>query len=250
MGIRLLIAEGDPLLAEQVSAALSSCCETVGFAADGEQAVGLLDALQPDLLLADLMLRKRDGLDVLRYASMLPSAPLLMATGLFLSDYAASMLSHYGVQYFIQKPYAPAAAAARVAELLGSGQAPSSVRCCADPEQTVSAFLSELGVPVYCIGYRYLCEAVIACIRDRDLVNAVTKELYPQVAAVFRTEPAHVECAIRRAIEAAWNTGDQAQFRRLLGPSRSRPANSAFIAAVSELLRRRLAFPSRLAGSL
>ena len=108
-------------------------------------------------------------------------------------------------------------------------------------EQAVTEILREIGVPAAVKGFRYLREAIIIAINDMDVLDAVTKVLYPQVAKTFQTTPAIVERAIRHAIEVAHKRWDLDVKRKYFGnsirTSTGRPTSSEFIAAVADCIR-------------
>lgn len=96
------------------------------------------------------------------------------------------------------------------------------------------------GVPAHIKGYQYLREAIILTINDMDIINAVTKVLYPEVAKKFGTTPSRVERAIRHAIEVAWDRGDIEVLQKFFGYTvsniKGKPTNSEFIAMIADCL--------------
>ena len=105
----------------------------------------------------------------------------------------------------------------------------------------VTEILHEIGVPAHIKGYQYLREAIIIAVGDMDVINAITKVLYSQVAKTFQTTPSRVERAIRHAIEVAWDRGDLDTLQRFFGytisNTKGKPTNSEFIALVADKLR-------------
>ena len=108
-------------------------------------------------------------------------------------------------------------------------------------EADVTAIIHEVGVPAHIKGYQYVREAIIMAVQDMDVINAVTKVLYPEVAKRFHTTPSRVERAIRHAIEVAWDRGDletlQGYFGYTVNSSKGKPTNSEFIAMIADRLR-------------
>ena len=104
----------------------------------------------------------------------------------------------------------------------------------------MTAIIHEIGVPAHIKGYQYLREAIILTINDMDMINAVTKALYPEVARKFGTTPSRVERAIRHAIEVAWDRGDletlQKYFGYTVSNAKGKPTNSEFIAMIADRL--------------
>ena len=104
----------------------------------------------------------------------------------------------------------------------------------------VTSVIHEIGVPAHIKGYQYLREAIMITVRDMDVINAVTKILYPEVAKRFATTPSRVERAIRHAIEVAWDRGDletlQKYFGYTVSNAKGKPTNSEFIAMIADRL--------------
>ncbi|MBQ4542998.1 MAG: sporulation initiation factor Spo0A C-terminal domain-containing protein, partial [Clostridia bacterium] len=96
-------------------------------------------------------------------------------------------------------------------------------------------------VPAHIKGYQYLRESILMVLNDRDLLNGITKQLYPSVAKKYNTSSSRVERAIRHAIEVAWNRGDTDTLNGIFGftinQAKGKPTNSEFIAMISDNLR-------------
>lgn len=110
-----------------------------------------------------------------------------------------------------------------------------------DLEVQVTEILHQIGVPAHIKGYHYLRDSIIMAVRTPDIINAVTKQLYPGVAKDYSTTPSRVERAIRHAIEVAWDRGDvdilNSYFGYTIHNTRGKPTNSEFIAMISDRLR-------------
>lgn len=111
-------------------------------------------------------------------------------------------------------------------------------------ERLVTSIIHEVGVPAHIKGYQYVREAIILAVQDMDVINAITKVLYPQVAKTFATTPSRVERAIRHAIEVAWDRGDLETLQRFFGytvsNTKGKPTNSEFIALIADKLQLQL----------
>ena len=107
-----------------------------------------------------------------------------------------------------------------------------------DLEILVTQVIHQIGVPAHIKGYQYLREAIIMTVEDMDVINAVTKVLYPEVAQKFNTTASRVERAIRHAIEVAWDRGDletlQKYFGYTVSNAKGKPTNSEFIAMIAD----------------
>ena len=218
----------------------------VGTACDGEQAMQLLEERKPDILVLDLMLAKKDGLSILKSMAGWERRPAVVATSGFMTDYVASAAAGLGVAYLILKPCDMEALVDRLEELrFDTGR---SIPIRRAPGQSIEALVTgiihEIGVPAHIKGYQYLREAIIIAVGDMDVINAITKVLYPQVAKTFQTTPSRVERAIRHAIEVAWDRGDLDTLQRFFGytvsNTKGKPTNSEFIALIADKLQLQL----------
>ena len=227
--------------------------EVVGTASDGVEALSLLAELKPDLLLMDLVLPKLDGLELLRRLPETGARCSIIVLSGFVNNQVIRDCSNRGVDYFMPKPCDTSALLGRIRQLRGSvdvGSVPSSGVDCrqqsvarrqdADLEAVVTDIIHEIGVPAHIKGYQYLREAIILTIKDMDMINAVTKVLYPEVAKKFNTTPSRVERAIRHAIEVAWDRGDIETLQKFFGYTvsniKGKPTNSEFIAMIADCL--------------
>ena len=108
-------------------------------------------------------------------------------------------------------------------------------------EALVTNIIHEVGVPAHIKGYQYLREAIMMVIKDTDVINQITKQLYPEIADKYHTTPSRVERAIRHAIEVAWGRGEQSAVENIFGytvsAAKGKPTNSEFIAMISDKLR-------------
>ena len=221
--------------------------QILGTANDGEQAIRMITERKPDVLVLDLMLSKRDGISVLKAIAGMERRPVILATSGFVTDYVASTAANLGARYLMLKPCDTAAVVERLEEIRGgeSLRYPSTRR----PDKTsiesmVTNIIHEIGVPAHIKGYQYLREAIIIAVNDMDVINAITKVLYPQVAKTFGTTPSRVERAIRHAIEVAWDRGDLDTLQRFFGytvsNTKGKPTNSEFIALIADKLQLQL----------
>ena len=221
--------------------------QVVGTANDGEQAIRLVQERQPDVLVLDLMLSKKDGIGVLKAISGMEHRPVTLATSAFVTEYVSSAAANLGVRYLMLKPCDMTALVERLEEIQGgqSARCPEKRR----PDKTsiesmVTGIIHEIGVPAHIKGYQYLREAIIIAVNDMDVINAITKVLYPQVAKTFCTTPSRVERAIRHAIEVAWDRGDLDTLQRFFGytvsNTKGKPTNSEFIALIADRLQLQL----------
>ena len=249
--MKVLIADGSEDFCSHLSAALERDrgYQVAGTALDGVRAVSLLRELQPDVLVLDMALPKLDGMSVLKAADSLEKKPVTLVTSSFITEYVTLMTTSLGVQYFMMKPCDASAVADRVREMCDARRqpaaaAPGNRRQEVNVEAMVTSIIHEIGVPAHIKGYQYLREAILIAVNDMDVINAITKVLYPQVAKTFSTTPSRVERAIRHAIEVAWDRGDLETLQRFFGytvsNTKGKPTNSEFIALIADKLQLQL----------
>lgn len=208
-----------------------------GQTGDGEELLALVSRVRPDIVVMDLLLTGMDGLEVLEKLS--EHAPKVLVLSAFASANLAEEVSARGADYCMLKPCRMTTVLERI-RLLCAGQGES------DPaedkarllERRVTSIIHEIGVPAHIKGYQYLRESITLVVNDMDIINAVTKVLYPAVAKRFGTTASRVERAIRHAIEVAWDRGDletlQKYFGYTVSNAKGKPTNSEFIAMIAD----------------
>lgn len=223
-------------------------------AADGEEAVEMLEKELPDVLLLDIIMPKLDGLGVLEKLSSIPGAGKLKI--IVLSAVKQESIIHkaigLGAEYYIVKPFDLDVLAKRIRQISKNDEVRSesgrpvdaivnAENRNTDLELEITNIIHEIGVPAHIKGYQYIRYAISMVVDDVDLLSAVTKELYPAIAKKFNTTPSRVERAIRHAIEVAWNRGKIDTIDRLFGytvhTDKGKPTNSEFIAIIADKLR-------------
>ena len=206
----------------------------------GAQIQQLVHQYKPDLVVMDVALPELDGMNALRQlrgeAGQQPRVILLSA---FCTDQILSEARELGVSYFMPKPCTVAALLDRMHTVFAMPAA-APVDRSVSLKNLVTSVIHEIGVPAHIKGYQYLREAIMIAVDDMDVINAVTKVLYPEVAKRFSTTPSRVERAIRHAIEVAWDRGDletlQKYFGYTVSNSKGKPTNSEFIAMIADRL--------------
>ena len=216
--------------------------ELVGSTGDGQEAIRMARECSPDVLVMDLILGRIDGLDVLDSVRSLPVRTLVLST--FVRGNIAEQVAARGGDYYMTKPCRVASVLERVRLLATQHWAEASageelsVRRIL--EASVTAIIHEIVVLAHIKGYQYLREAIIMTVEDMDVINAVTKVLYPEVARKFGTTASRVERAIRHAIEVAWDRGDietlQKYFGYTVSNTKGKPTNSEFVAMIADRL--------------
>ena len=195
---------------------------------------------EPDAIVMDVVLAGMDGLAALEEIARLERKPRIIMLSNFTRGGVSDMAAERGADYFMTKPCNEAALYQRVQQLTGMNVVTQEMPRRISMEAKVTAIIHEVGVPAHIKGYQYLREAICIAVDDMDVINAVTKVLYPAVAKKFGTTSSRVERAIRHAIEVAWDRGDletlQKYFGYTVSNAKGKPTNSEFIAMISDRL--------------
>ena len=232
METKISVLLADP--GEQYRAAYSKAIgqetdmELVAQTDNGLRAEELITKFQPDVVVLDLVLPNLDGLSLLTHLRAKNASSRVIVTSAICNDQVLMECAELGTTYFMQKPFDPPLLVQRI-------------RQTARPRQrTGGDVIHEIGVPAHIKGYQYLREAILLTIDDMDIINSVTKVLYPEVARKFNTTPSRVERAIRHAIEVAWDRGDIETLQKFFGYTvsniKGKPTNSEFIAMIADCL--------------
>lgn len=209
---------------------------------DGTAILELTDRYQPDLIVMDIILPGLDGLSVLRQLRLRGNGgPKVIFLSSFCSDQALAEASELNACYFLSKPCSPSVLLERMRAAFLEAPAPAKESPSrSELKNLVTSVIHEIGVPAHIKGYQYLREAILIAIDDMEVINAVTKVLYPEVAKRFETTASRVERAIRHAIEVAWDRGDletlQKYFGYTVSNAKGKPTNSEFIAMIADRL--------------
>ena len=219
---QVILADANEDFAQQVSQPLydSGKFEVIGIAADGVEAMDMILRDKPDVVVLDLMLSGLDGLAILKSMSEMEHPPKALVVSSFLSTYSTVQASTYGAAYCLLKPCGAALIRDRLEGICSDNGEQLAIQVngsAVNMEAMVTSIIHEIGVPAHIKGYQYLREAILIAINDMDVINAITKVLYPQVAKTFSTTPSRVERAIRHAIEVAWDRGDLETLQKFFG---------------------------------
>ena len=247
--IKVLVADCDNECRDTLLSVLGEYdgIEVLGYALDRETLLRLIGEWQPDLVMIDMMLPPLDGLSAVREIQRQGYAhrPNVYVMSKFSSDEALREAVDLGVGYFIRKPFDMHALAERIVnnhKLRRSTDTQEfGQRQEVDLEVRVTNMIHEVGVPAHIKGYQYLRDAIMMTVRDMNIINAITKVLYPTVARHYDTTSSRVERAIRHAIEVAWDRGDVETLQRVFGytvsQTKGKPTNSEFISMLADKLR-------------
>jgi two-component system response regulator (stage 0 sporulation protein A) len=225
--------------------------ETVYTQKDGMKLLEKIESVHPDVVMADLFMPRLDGIGVMKAVQSKSNGakPMFVILSNFTSPTLEREVMMSGASYFAISPFNAMDLAERILQLCSiSGIIPKSSARAQNPEMEepsleiqVTEVLHQIGVPAHIKGYHYLRDSIIMAIETPDIINAVTKQLYPSVAKRYETTASRVERAIRHAIEVAWDRGDvdvlNSYFGYTIHNTRGKPTNSEFIAMISDRLR-------------
>ena len=223
--------------------------EVVGMAGDGSKGLELIHELQPDVVLLDMIMPKIDGLGVLEALNRSnqetqPSVICLSAVG---QEDLIRKAIELGARYYMVKPFDFDMILSRIRELSDS-YVPSPHRVVTrevpsvqkNIEERITSIFLIIGIPAHIKGFHFLREAIKMVVENKDIINRITKELYPGIAKKFNTTPSKVERAIRHAIDVAWSRGKVENINQLFGyvvyDKNDKPTNGEFIALVADKL--------------
>lgn len=224
--------------------------ELVAAISDGMEIPDAVREFLPDILVMDIIMPRRDGFMTLEKLNEM-EAPLrpkvIVLTGLARDDFIMRAIQ-LGASYYMVKPFDMNLLYSRIVEIAGeekpgafSEQTDMPSRGESVEEQITNLFLT-LGIPAHIKGYQYLREAVRMVVEDHDVINRITKELYPGIARKYDTSASKVERAMRHAIEVAWNRGRLDTVNQMYGHKVFRkddkPTNGEFISCVAEKIQR------------
>lgn len=228
----------------------------VGTAKDGEEACKMIKTKEPDVVLLDIVMPKLDGLGVIdkvnRDKTMRKHPNFIMVSAIG-QEKVTEDAFRLGADYYIMKPFDKEIIVNRIkmvkqheAQKAAEAKKVKPYETTAQYEQRnlaarVTDIIHEIGVPAHIKGYQYLREAIIMSVNDIEMLNSITKILYPTIAKRFQTTPSRVERAIRHAIEVAWSRGKMDTIDELFGYTihngKGKPTNSEFIALISDKIR-------------
>ena len=259
--IRVMIADaGYEMLGRQLEAYNGERFDIVCCTADGNEVYDQVLQAQPDVLLMDVFITNVDGLEVLEQLRENPSLTELKI--IFLSTVGSSriinMAFNLGADYYMMKPCNPKVLAKRIIQIADFAKVGEPMEGCEDEdtklpannvydygmhtmENDVTEIIREIGIPAHIKGYQYIREGIMMAVNDMNMLNYITKLLYPSIAKKYKTTSSSVERAIRHAIEVAWSRGKMDTLDDLFGYTisngKGKPTNSEFIALITDKIR-------------
>ena len=223
--------------------------ETVIEAENGEDALIMIERHRPDVAIIDVWLSKLDGIGVVTQVKSLKlgkdKLPAMIVVSAVSKQSTFIEAANAGADLCLLKPYNIESLCRHILSLSatrsGDEHANELIERSPDMESQVTKIIHQIGVPAHIKGYQYLRTAILLTVNDGEIINSVTKILYPTVAKQYQTTTSRVERAIRHAIEVAWDRGDidtlNSYFGYTIQTNRGKPTNSEFIAMIADNLR-------------
>lgn len=262
--VNVVIVDDNPMILNTLDEVISSEAglSVIGRADNGKDAIDMIKDTQPDVVLLDLVMPQMDGITVVenikKKTSMLknPAFIILSAVG---GEQMTEEAFQAGANYFLMKPFDKDILVNKIRRIGKRpvrpvpGKVLEAPLKAATPEEAamnreeymkehletdITKMLHELGIPAHIKGYQYLRDAISMVVRDREMMEAVTKILYPEITKKNYTSSSRVERAIRHAIEVAWGRGSLEVIDELFGytisTGKGKPTNSEFIALIAD----------------
>lgn len=236
---RIVVIDNDMEFLEEISSFFNSTndYEIVGNSTDGTDGLQLIKQLKPDLLILELILPNNDGFFVLGNIDSKEEMKIIAAS-MFSNENSISKATKLGADCFMLKPFSLYNLKTRMDEMFSQNSAKHILYSKNSVEEKISNIFISLGIPAHINGFHFLREAVKIAMGNFNMVCGITKELYPQVAARFDTNPYKVERGIRHAIEIAWNKGKITNINSIFGMSvfdaNEKPTNGELIALLAD----------------
>lgn len=253
--IRILLADDNQSILRLLTDFFSrkEDIEVVGTVSDGSEIASAVRQYQPEILVMDIIMPRRDGFMALEELNQMEEGlrpKVIVLTGLSRDDFIMRAIQ-LGASYYMVKPFDMNLLYSRIQESAGeraplaTQSAPESITAAAETadERITNLFLT-LGIPAHIKGYQYLREAVLMVLENREIINHITKELYPGIARRFDTSASKVERAMRHAIEVAWSRGRLDTVNHMYGykvfDAMDKPTNGEFISCVAEKIAQKV----------
>lgn len=230
--------------------------ELVGTATNGELTLNLIKNKEPDVVLLDIIMPKMDGIELMKKINTDSSvkSPAFIVISSVGKEIVTKDAFENGAVYFFMKPFSNEALIDKIRSVRDERKKrrkkSESISIFSTDNQAIdertleseiTGIIHDIGIPAHIKGYQYLREAIIMSVADSDVINSITKILYPTIAKKYQTTSSRVERAIRHAIEVAWNRGNTDTLNDLFGYTisngKGKPTNSEFIALISDKIR-------------
>lgn len=251
---RLLVGEENAEFGKQCARAAEGAGYIVQMCpAEGSALFSEIRSFMPDFVLCSAVMPGGGALDLMEKTNDLEKKPFFIITSSYKNTYAEKEIMSMRNAYLMLKPF-EAATFVRAINHITTDDLAELTSGYGDDEESrlemiVTDIIHQIGIPAHIKGYHYLREAIILSINDPEMLESITKILYPTVAETFSTTPSRVERAIRHAIETAWDRGDvdilNGMFGYTISVGKGKPTNSEFIALITDNLRLKFKLKSK-----
>ena len=228
--------------------------EVIGKAGNGEEILQIIKEKEPDVVLLDIVMPKMDGLCVMGKVNRdngIKKQPAFIMISAIGQESITEDAFEMGANYYIMKPFDSEVVISRIKRTKGrkNSQKITEIHNSFEKsevkprnlETDVTSVIHEIGVPAHIKGYQYLRDAIMMAVGDMEMLNSITKALYPSIAKKYQTTSSRVERAIRHAIEVAWGRGKmdtlESMFGYTVNTGKGKPTNSEFIALIADRIR-------------
>lgn len=214
---------------------------------NGTNAMEMIDKYQPQIIITDLIMSDFDGFTLMdKIKHIIGYNPLIIITSTMSNEVFVEKSFNMGASYFMAKPYNESQLCMRIEELIApksyreveKNQSTKNLKAYKGLDEKITNIFISLGIPAHIKGFHFLRDAVKMCIETPDIINSITKKLYPKIAEKNTTTSSKVERAIRHAIEVAWSRGRIESINTLFGikvyNDNEKPTNGEFIALLAD----------------
>lgn len=257
--LRVAIADDNTDMVNILGAVISEerDMEVVGTANNGKETLEIIKKYEPDVVLLDIIMPEDDGITVMKKVfndDKIKKFPAFIVISSVGKETVTEDAFENGAVFYFMKPFDNQALIEKIRAvkpksnnknvhktsnpLINSNHEAINVHVL---ETEITSIIHDIGIPAHIKGYNYLRDSIILAIKDAEVINCITKILYPTIAKMYQTTPSRVERAIRHAIEVAWNRGNTDTLNDLFGYTisngKGKPTNSEFIALIADKIR-------------
>ena len=212
---------------------------------DGNAVISYIEEQNPIMVICEAFMPNKDAITIMQHFKNVKNKPKFIIISSSNNIFLEKEIIKHGASYFVLKPFSTSSLISiikTVIDVVPPKKVPLKLE--RSLEEQVTKMIHQIGVPAHIKGYHYLRKGIIFCVENNDMINSVTKTLYPSIAKWFHTTPSRVERAIRHAIEVAWDRGDvdilNSYFGYTIHNGRGKPTNSEFMAMLSDKIKLQL----------